>query len=215
MSNPVRNSDTSRQRFPLQSCLFLLQNHRYQFRQLRFGDAGLPRFLDYLFQLFLCAVQQVFPFRVLVHRQHETSFAVDCRNEALLLQQIVGLFDGERAGLDLLRQHPHRRQRLVLLQTLFQNQRFDLIHQLLIDRYHRIVLNDNFHCKRRPLSFDKQYITEINRCKGITTYQLRLGLFCRMRTSKKTITSDHSGFAGVQPPAIHPPPANIRSPDLR
>ena len=28
------------------------------------------------------------------------------------------------------------------------------------------------------------------------------------------ITSDHRGFAGVQPPAMHPPPANIRSPEL-
>ena len=28
------------------------------------------------------------------------------------------------------------------------------------------------------------------------------------------ITSDHRGFAGVQPPAMHRPPANIRSPEL-
>jgi hypothetical protein len=28
------------------------------------------------------------------------------------------------------------------------------------------------------------------------------------------ITSDHSGFAGVQPPEINSPPANIRSPEL-
>ena len=39
------------------------------------------------------------------------------------------------------------------------------IHQLLIDRYHRIMLNDDFHPKRPPLPFDKQYITVVNRCK--------------------------------------------------
>jgi hypothetical protein len=38
--------------------------------------------------------------------------------------------------------------------------------------------------------------------------------FCRRKTSKKIITSDHDGFAGVRPPAMHPPPASIRSPEL-
>ena len=39
--------------------------------------------------------------------------------------------------------------------------------------------------------------------------------FCRRRkTSQKIITSDHRGFAGVQLPAMLPPPASIRSPEL-
>ena len=36
----------------------------------------------------------------------------------------------------------------------------------------------------------------------------------RRKRSKKIITSDHRGFAGVQPPAMQPPPASIPSPEL-
>jgi hypothetical protein len=36
----------------------------------------------------------------------------------------------------------------------------------------------------------------------------------RRRKSKKTITSDHGGFAGVQPSAMQSSPANNRSPEL-
>ena len=36
----------------------------------------------------------------------------------------------------------------------------------------------------------------------------------RRRASAKIITSDHRGFAGVQPPSIQRPPANIRSSEL-
>ena len=32
--------------------------------------------------------------------------------------------------------------------------------------------------------------------------------------TKKIITPDYRGFAGVQPPATHPPPASIRSSEL-
>ena len=41
------------------------------------------------------------------------------------------------------------------------------------------------------------------------------GLFCRRTTPKKIITSDQRGFAELQPPATIPPPANIRSQELR
>ena len=40
------------------------------------------------------------------------------------------------------------------------------------------------------------------------------GLLCRRKTSRKIITSDHGGFAGVRPPTTQPPPASIRSPEL-
>ena len=43
---------------------------------------------------------------------------------------------------------------------------------------------------------------------------LRLGGSCRRWRSEKTITSDHGGFAALQPPAMHPPPANILSQEL-
>ena len=36
----------------------------------------------------------------------------------------------------------------------------------------------------------------------------------RRRASAKIITSDHRGFAGVQPPSIQRPPANIRSSEV-
>jgi len=36
----------------------------------------------------------------------------------------------------------------------------------------------------------------------------------RRRTSKKMITSNLGGFAGVQPPALQPTPANIRSSEV-
>ena len=32
-------------------------------------------------------------------------------------------------------------------------------------------------------------------------------------TSQKTITSDHGGFAALQPPAMQRPPANSRLPE--
>ena len=39
---------------------------------------------------------------------------------------------------------------------------------------------------------------------------LRLGFCRRRKTSKKTITSDHRGFAGVRPPKKSSPPASMR-----
>ena len=48
-------------------------------------------------------------------------------------------------------------------------------------------------------------------CFSITFCEWTL---CRRTVFKKTITSDHRGFAGVQPPAAFPPPANILSQEL-
>ncbi len=43
---------------------------------------------------------------------------------------------------------------------------------------------------------------------------LRAAVSRRRTDAQKIITSDHRGFAGVQPPATQPPPASICSPEL-
>ena len=65
-----------------------------------------------------------------------------------------------------------------------------------------------------------ELISRAHRCLAMSALLIGAGSFLRLRfcrrrkTSQKIITSDHRGFAGVQLPAMLPPPASIRSPEL-
>ena len=49
---------------------------------------------------------------------------------------------------------------------------------------------------------------------GLYLFSSCEGLPCRRKSHKMIITSDHRGFAEVQPPAIQPAPASIPSPEF-